>query len=992
MTRNHEIALAVRRALIGSAMAAAAVSVPVHAQDQGSGDSSVSTVVVTGSRIQSPNLTSISPVTTITTEDIQNTGKVRVEDIINQLPQAFAAQGSSYSNGSTGAANIDLRNLDPKRTLVLVNGRRLMPGNPDATPFRGAGAADVNQIPTALIKRVEVLTGGASSVYGADAVAGVVNFVLNTEFQGVQLDANYSFNTHHNNNSTAQVVRDAGFALPDSTVNTGYTREISFVAGSNFADDRGNATFYATYNKVDPVLQSQFDYSSCTFNSGDTFSCGGSLTSYAGRMRPKNPATGNRVDLFLDKTTGLMRPTNTATDLYNYGPLNYYQRPDERYMLGAFANLDVGDKSNIYSEFMFMDDNSTSQIAPSGAFGTTADVHCNNPLWSADQFQQFCGQFGLTTADTVNISLGRRNVEGGGRQQELNHNSYRAVLGLKGELVNNWSYDVYGQFGTTRFSATYTHDMSDARIAKAMDAVPDGSGNAVCASALDGSDPACVPWNIWQIGGVTPDQLNYVEIPLVQRGSTTERVVDASVTGDLGAYGVKLPTASTGLLVNIGTEWRSERSELLPDAAYQAGDGAGQGGPTLPIAGAYTTREVFTEARMPFVEDKTAIKSLSGELGYRYSDYSLGFNTSSYKAGLEWTPISDIKFRGSFQRAVRVPNVTELYSTQQIGLDGVTDLCAGANPRFSAAECARADVLPSEYGHIVANPAAQYNGFIGGNPSLQPEKANTFSFGVALQPSFVPNLRVQIDYFDIKVNDAVQNPNADFSQLLCIRGNDLACARIHRDHAEGGTLWDTPSTTTGFIDDTYENIGSLHNTGIDFDVAYGFEMGDAGRMRLSLNASRLQKVEVTPQPGATYDCAGLYGAVCNVPSNKWRHRFTANWATPWQGADVTLVWRYFSAVKLDGQDSNEFLALLGEANGPLPTDAKLGARGYLDLSGSMTFAEKYTLRLGVSNLLDKDPPLLGSTSCPSGPCNGNTWPQVYDTLGRQVFMMATARF
>ncbi len=1002
MPRNYQIARAVRCALVTSAAAAATLSVPVDAQEQPTPDQpAVSTVVVTGSRIVAPNLESISPVTTITTEDIQNTGKVRIEDIVNQLPQAFAAQGSSFSNGASGAANVDLRNLDPKRTLVLVNGRRLMPGNPDATPIRGAGAADLNQIPAALIRRVEVLTGGASSVYGADAIAGVVNFIMDTEFQGVRVDANYNFNTHKNDNAVADVVRDAGFDLPKGNVNTGYSRDFTFLAGSNFADDRGNATFYATYRKVDAVLQSQFDFSACTLNSGDTFSCGGSLTAFPGRMRPKDPVTGTRADLVLDASTGNMRPINTATDVYNFGPLNYYQRPDERYTAGAFLNLNVADEgkvtSKVYGEFMFMNDQSVSQIAPSGAFGTTAVVHCNNPLWNASQQQAFCGQFGLdtspTSTDTIDIAMNRRNVEGGGRQNDINHESYRAVLGVKGDIGPNWNYDAYGHYGTTQLSAIYLHDMSDARIARSLDAVRDpATGQTVCQSVLDGTDPNCVPWNIWQVGNVTPEALNYVEIPLVQRGSTTERVVNASVTGDLGAYGIKLPTAETGLFVNVGLEWRSEDSQLVPDAAFQAGDGAGQGGPTLPISGSYTAREAFTEARMAFVEDRTALKSLSGELGYRWSDYSLGFKTDTYKAGLEWTPYTDLKFRGSYQRAVRVPGVTELFSTHQIGLDGVTDLCAGATPTFSAAECARTGVLPSEYGTIVANPAAQYNGFIGGNVNLQPEKADTYSFGLAYQPSFVPGLRVQIDYYDIKIKDAIQNPNADFTQLQCIRGNDALCAKIHRDHDEGGTLWDTSSTTTGFIDDLFENIGGLHNTGVDFDVGYNFEIGKAGRMRFALNASRLQKAEVTPQPGVTYDCAGLYGSICLIPFNKWRHRLMTNWSTPWHGADLTLVWRYFSEVKLDGQDSNQFLALLGTATGPLPTDAKLGARGYLDLSGSMSFAEKYTVRLGVSNLLDKDPPLNGAASCPSGPCNGNTWPQVYDTLGRQIFIMGTARF
>src|SRR5687768_7953829 len=287
-TQNRSLQRAVRHALLASTASAAVVSLPAQAQE-----STIQEVVVTGSRISTPNMTSISPVTAIAAEDIAATGKMRVEDIINQLPQAMAAQGSTISNGSTGTATVDLRGLNAKRTLVLINGRRLMPGNPDTAPGVNSGAPDLNQIPRALIERVEVLTGGASSVYGADAVAGVVNFIMNTRFDGVKLEANYSFNQHKNDNPVADIVRDKGYALPDSNVTNGYTRDFSFVMGSNFADARGNATFYATYRDVEAVLQGDFDYSACSFNSGDVFTCGGSSTTHPTRMQVRNPITGS---------------------------------------------------------------------------------------------------------------------------------------------------------------------------------------------------------------------------------------------------------------------------------------------------------------------------------------------------------------------------------------------------------------------------------------------------------------------------------------------------------------------------------------------------------------------------------------------------------------------------------------------------------------------------------------------------------------------------
>jgi iron complex outermembrane receptor protein len=996
MSTSKSIRRAVQWALWTGAASVAAVQ-SVHAQE----GEAIQEVVVTGSRISSPNMVSISPVTSVSSEDIKIQGLTRVEDIMNRLPQVFAAQGSTVSNGADGTATVNLRGLGSNRTLVLVNGRRLGPGDPNSSTF----AADLNQVPAALVERVEVLTGGASSVYGADAVAGVVNFIMNTKFEGVRVEANYGFYNHKNDNAVASIVRDNGFFAPSDTVNTGYSKDFAIVMGSNFAEDRGNATFYATYRDVDPVLQGEYDYSSCTLDSGDTFSCGGSGTAYPARFRPVN-SSGNIVGSYtLDENTGALIPGSAPA--YNFGPLNYYQRPDERYTAGVFASLEMSEKAEVYGEFMFMRDTSVSQIAPSGVFGDTFTVSCSNPLWTAAQFDAFCGSQGLTAADDVGIIINRRNTEGGGRQQELQHTSYRTVFGIRGDINETWSYDAYGQYGTTSADSVYMADLSITRTGRALDVVDDGSGNPVCRSVLNGTDPTCVPYNIWSLNGVTPEALAYVQNPLLARGSVDERVVNASVTGDLTNYGVKLPSADSGVIVNIGLEWREEKSAFLPDGSYQTGDGAGQGGATLPLSGGYRVKELFTEARIPLVSGAAFADSLSAEVGYRYSDYSTDWNTDTYKFGLEWSPIQDVRLRASYQNAVRVPNVADLFSVQQVGLRGTVDPCAGPNPGLTFEQCARTGVGPtvpdpdgdgpltgSGYGFIEANPAAQYNGFIGGNPNVEPETAKTLSFGIALQPSFAPGLRFQVDYFDIKIEDPIQSPNADFTLLLCaLNGDPALCSKIQRDQNQ--SLWFSDG---GFVVDTLENIGQLRTKGFDFDASYNFGIGNLGEMQLAFTGTLLDSYEVTPQPGVTYDCAGLYGSVCTsgdpngAPLAEWKHKMSATWNTPWSGLSVTLGWRYIDEVKRDAEDSNPFLAFLGTATGALPTDARLGSRSYIDLSAAMSLGERYTLRVGANNLFDKDPPLNGSTTCPSGPCNGNTWPQAYDALGRQIFVTATAEF
>ena len=412
MAKHLSVRQAVRLALFTSAVPAVLLSPAALAQEQDASNS-MDEVVVTGSRIVSPNLQSISPITAIGAEELNIAGKSRIEDVLNQLPQAFAAQGSNISNASDGTATVDLRGLGARRTLVLVNGRRLMPGDPS-----GGSAADLNQIPLTLVKRVDVLTGGASSVYGADAVAGVVNFVMDTDFEGVRVESNYSFYNHKNDQKTiSDVVAARNFALPDSEVNVGYSKDFSMAVGIGGTEGHGHATFYATYREVDPVLESQFDYSACTINlsgAGTNYTCGGSGTADPAHffILDPNPNGVNDPDTAACPAlagctfgaNGQLRPF-TAADQYNFGPVNYFQRPDERYTAGAFTNFKISEKADVYGELMFMDDRSVAQIAPSGAFFGTFAVNCNNPYWSADMLAKICTDNGTSTFGRVSMSL-----------------------------------------------------------------------------------------------------------------------------------------------------------------------------------------------------------------------------------------------------------------------------------------------------------------------------------------------------------------------------------------------------------------------------------------------------------------------------------------------------------------------------------------------------------------------------------------------------------
>ncbi len=1006
MSRNQNLARAVRRAIVLGAATTAAFVQPSHAAEQGT----IQEVVVTGSRIAQPGLTSISPVTAIGSDQIKIEGVTRVEDLINNLPQAFADFGGNISNGATGAATVNLRNLGSQRTLVLVNSRRLMPGDPTQN---GSASPDLNQIPAALIERVEVLTGGASAVYGADAVAGVVNFIMNDNFEGVRLDAQYGLYQHQQHSDTINdLVRSRNFATPESSVTDGNSKDITFVAGINTPDGRGNATVYVGYRELEALKQDQRDFSACALGSSAAsgapgpFTCSGSSTSAAGRFRTRDGA---------DDTIGAdnrLRPW-AASDQFNFAPDNYYQRPDERKTAGLFAHYDFSEKASVYSEFMFMDDRTLAQIAASGAFIGQGPgqppffgdqlVNCDNPLLTADELNSWCG--GDAGAGDIFMTIGRRNVEGGGRIDDLRHTSFRGVIGLRGDIADGWNYDVYGLYGTSVLSENFQNDMSRTRVGKALNAVvdtrPDSltSGQTVCRVNADvdlsNDDPACVPWNIYQAGGVTPQQLAYLQIPGVMEGSTTEEVLSGSISGDLGRYGLKLPTANDGLAFAVGAEYRSERSELRPDAAYQSNDLFGQGAPTLPTTGGFDVREVFAELRVPILQDQPLAQTLSLETGYRYSDYNLGFDTNSYKLGLDWAPVDSVRLRGSYQRAVRSPNVQELFLQPRVQLNGVTDPCAGDltnattadDPTATLEQCALSGVTAAQYGQILVNPAGQYNGLVGGNASLDPEESDTYSYGIVFTPSFLPDFSLSLDYYDIKVDKLIGSVGQDFILGQCLAGDTEFCGAVHRV-ALNGSLW---LGSTAFIDDPIINTGSLQTKGIDAEANYRFELGNAGRLAFSLIGTYTDEYISEPLPGApTYDCSGLYGTVCGTPIPEWRHKLRTNWQTPW-GLDLSLTWRHIAEVTLDGSNPD---------TGAPPivfTDRKLGARDYLDLSASYSFTEVgvfngLTGRLGINNITDKDPPLVGASNCPAVFCNGNTFPQVYDTLGRYVFVGLTADF
>jgi outer membrane receptor protein involved in Fe transport len=989
---------AVRRAAFAVALACVAVQ-PALAQTPAPEAATTTTeVIVTGSRIKQPNLTSTSPIQVVGERDIQLSGTTDMISLLNTLPQQFMNNGTDFSGtsqvlaGAGGISTADLRGLGPQRTLVLIDGKRL--GTGDANTANNNPAPDLNQIPVQLVQRVEVVTGGASAVYGSDAIAGVINFIMKRDFEGLMIDGQYGLDDHTNGNSYMQgLLSRGGFNEPPHHVNDGYNRSLAVMVGMNGADDKANATAYFTYLRQDPVSQGRRDYSACKLNVAadannviNRAKCSGSSNSNL--FEPQGgPNALNDFSVVGNQLLPYPQAGSVPPALFNSNPYQYLLHQDERYTGGLLSHYDFSDRVKVYADLNFMNDKTLVQIGPSGAFagGNPFDplgnggwlVSCNNPLLSAQEQGVLCGP-GVNTG-SVDVLIGRRNIEGIGRTSYFEHMNYRGVFGVQGDIVpNTWSYDVYAQYYYTSLYFNQGNDLSNTNIGNALNVAPDGT-----------CGPGCVPWNLWTQGGVNAKQLAYLLENSLSYGTVKQEIFSGSVAGDLSHYGVKLPAASDGLRVSIGAERRVETLGYQPDKTAGSGDLSGGAGAAPTINGGYSVNEVFAEARLPLAQGQLGIDDLVLETGYRYSRYSTAGDVSSFKLGLQYAPVQDVRVRAAFQRAIRAPNIIELFNPAVVTQTSIVgqDPCAGPNPATSLQQCEYTGVTPAQYGHIAQCPAGQCSALLGGNPNLRPETANTVSVGLTLTPAFLPGFTGSIDYYRIKISDEISALPINIDLALCLDANSAACALIQR--GPNGQLF---GQATGFFKNLNANIAEALVSGIDLQLDYGVPLPSGwGRLEATLNGSYLQKSELTPIRGFSYDCAGLYGVTCQTVNPKWRHNLRLSWQTPWKIL-LSAQWRFIGSVSLDTNDSQPSLQLINSTtNGGSydAFDAKLGSRSYLDLAGYWEISRHFTLRAGVNNVLDRDPPLVNSFVSQTG--SPNSFP-TYDLLGRVVFVGARALF
>jgi iron complex outermembrane recepter protein len=925
MTSNREISRAVRRALVMSALTAA-VSLPAFAQDQDQEAEDTQTITVTGTRIQRQDYVATSPLATVSSDAIEATGELNTEAVLNTLPQVIPGLSASSNNPADGTATVDLRGLGPTRTLVLVNGRRLNPSVND-------GTVDLNNVPTRLIDRVEVVTGGASAVYGSDALAGVVNFILKSDFSGV----------------------DLGTQFGQSAQGDGSERQVDLIVGGNFADDRGNMTAFASWYKRDSILQADRDETRVDF-------AGGSST---GAPRFDNVAAnpfGDPGNYTIDPD-GTVRPFNNIMpevsddglgDRYNFAPVNYLLTPAERVNLGAYGHFDLADRVQAYAELMYVDSKNSNQLAPTPATGILVDP--TSPLLSPD-VQALLDDRTDPTAPAV---LRRRMIEVGARVAENNSKLQQIVFGVRGDLgIKDMKYDAYYQYGRTEFTFFTINDVSRSRLE---------AGLAGCPAAYLQFVPECVPVNAFGAGNISADAASFIRLNFTDNLAFERQLVNASINGNL----FSMPAGDVGFAV--GVEWRDDESDFTPDQAKQRGDIEGFNA-QQPINGSFDVKEVFVEGLVPL------LTGVNLDLGARFSEYSTVGSVSSFKAGLNWTPIEPLLIRGMFQNATRAPSVFELFQAGDQDFPLYADPCAGIDPggdtvdidAATQAFCASAFGITDTAAFVQNN--AQIEALNFGNPALGEETSDTFTLGFAVKPTFAPSLQFSLDYWTIKVDDYINDLLGGAQGIIeaCFASADLDSSACFSD------LLDQPLVFRDISGDLRVNVpqvnaSELKTSGIDLQLDYGIPLGWAGRdddtIQLNLLVSHLDKYELDG-----IDYAGTIGAY-NISGAfpEWKANLRLSYAV----GPVSLTW---NTQFIDAMDNQGNIPAFQDG-GYVGSDSFF----YHDVSARWQATDAVELSLGIRNLTDETPPVIDNAIDQNGD------PSTYDMIGRFWFGGVRVKF
>ena len=983
----------VKKLQLGVAMASLgpmSMTNSAYAQSSNSEDV-IEEVVITGSRITRPGTISSSPIQTITAEEISFQQEVEVERILRDLPATIAGDGQNTNNGTEGAATVDLRGLGSERNLILLNGRRV-------TPFNYNGEVDTSIIPTALIDRIDIVTGGASAVYGSDAIAGAINIIMKTNFEGLDLQVSKS----------------------TTEEGDGDIDNISLTIGSNLADGRGNVAMNISYAKREQLLLGQRPLGQLGIATEDgsnydaflagqppapstvagcdgpnAVAAGGSTTSIPTRIAI---AGAGGVGQFLNDRTVFTGDggdgEGQGCSLFNFNPFNFYRTPNERYSGTFMGNFDFSDKAEVYTRFTYSNVTVDAQVAPSGTFGARFDVPVANPFFSdqarqalldtanagvaagnlsagstGDNWNDVNGNGIVDMADYLKLQLRRRTVELGARSERFDTNYYQFVAGLKGELYGDWDYDISYQYGESNRTGTRAGYTNLTNIQNALDTV-DG---VTCANG----DSSCVPIDLFGgFGTITPAMAAYAQAIALYQQSYDQEIGTVIVSGPVDF--VELPWASLPLAMSFGYESRDEFGSYTPDECLKLAPAScqgGAGGNVLPVGGGFKVDEFFLEGNLPLIDGVDFIDSMVFEFGYRDSDYSTTGKNNTWKAGLNWRVNDQLLLRVMQQDATRAPNVGELFSPVTTGLDNATrDPCSIANVANIDARlidlCVSTGMLASQVGVVQDIVSGQINVKEGSDPSSLPgpEQADTFTAGFVWTPNFdlLPGFNLSLDYYDIDITGFIGELSAQEILDQCYTvGIASACANI--DRVDG----DLTSPSSG-LNLTTTNLKNYQAEGLELTFRFDYELGDLGDLQFSGTVNRyLTQQFQTTSISPVIDCNGRFGTDCDpLSETSWVQR------TTWRFNDdmaVSLNWRHMSGIDIqDSQLSNTFSSF-----------QSIDSYNYLDLYASYSlFDDQVKISFGIDNLTEEDAPVVGNEAGSTAANSGNTFPSAYDVLGR----------
>jgi iron complex outermembrane receptor protein len=930
----------------------------VHAQDGlADADSAIEEIVVTGSRIKRRDFTSPSPITTIDRNTLAFSGQPTLEETLNQMPQVMPDLGRTANIPGDGTSRLNLRGLGAGRTLVLLNGRRIAPS--------GIGTAvDVNNLPEALIDRVELITGGASTVYGSDAVSGVVNFITRDDFDGVSIDAGF----YTTEKGDAQIA------------------DLSVAFGHSLASGRGNITLFANVLDRDPLFAGEREFTSIAWQDtweGEVVARGSPAIPETAIAQPVDLGNGEPV-FALFESNGSLREFIDPDDFYNFAPINYLQLPLTRLSVGVMAGIELNDGLESYIELSHANNESRLNLAEVPAFGNV-DVNLDNPAFPSATSQILCDNFlsGVCDTNVVNFPVARRMSEVGPRIEEHDRRYTRLVAGLRGDVGDDWDFDAWISYTDASEDELFLNDVSASRLAQGL--LVDPATNQ-CYDPSNG----CVPVNIFGAGNISAEAVEFIRIDnIVNTTERTQKLAAIVFTGPL------YRTWAGAIDTAFGVEWRRDEGHFQADDALFLGDALGFRGASA-VNGSENVWEAYGEAVIPLAEDLAWADYLGLEVGARYSEYDHAGGDWTYKVGGEWQPFEGLRLRGMRQRSVRAPNIAELFEEQFIetfsfvGSNSTFDPCsASADPLGNGymEKCVIQGLDASRVGVFEATVAYPTDYVNGGNPDLTPETAETWTLGAVLTLDALPNWNISIDYFDIEVTDTIGSIDP---ALICFDSQNtehLFCDDITRD-ATGNVSRIVQLTA---------NRGLLHTSGIDTQIQYQRDLPESlgigdSYAQITINTiwTRMLENDMQENPVTTvYECAGYFGWPCfdgevfTGGQTFSENRITANANYRSGPLSVHLTWRWIQGTDNAAPFASAFFGY---------PDPDLGVpdvndRSYFDLGLGYEFNEHVLARLNINNLLDQRPPLMASAVFGFNSDHG-----MYDIFGRSYYFSLSLNF